>query len=1320
MQYQPPIKGRIPKKKPIIPDLNQGVESVVNLVTDLNNLKTELLNTSSEVIITVNEKFQEIDNVIADVEETISSSVQTLQDAKEEVSAAIAEIKNGEQGEQGEPGVNADEQAIFDRLLSEVPKRIDLAEFEKTILAKVPKFNEKSFAKKIFESLPQNKASLKIITESIEIDPMSVIEKIMTLPLGKFKLKTENIEGLEQTMSAFRNQLGRGYLHGGGDTVVAGSGITIDSNPNGTKTINSTGGGGSPGGSNTQVQFNNSGVFGGVADFTWDSGTKTLSILGGGTTPVSFAVEGVYIGSDPNTNIAIVGPASGFSYIDFSVPNVDNDARIIVDHSAVNLAFHIGQSDEGSMSFFAGGGIGMNSNLSVTGTVNGLSLSQANITTTSDNGLTIATGGVSSGTGTGTALILTAGAGGSTSGDGGVLNINGGSVPAEGDGGDINVQLYPGATASATSHRGGNFNVYLSGGVSGGAAGLFRISTPNQGYGGILDFSNLTSDHVFSFPNKDGIVAMLSDVTGGSPGGSNGQIQYNNSGSFGGSSATITSGGTINIPTGQAYNYNGVNVITATTISGNYFFGPAGNLTTSGTNHTAVGAGALVAITSGGNSTAVGQNALHALTTGEANTAMGTNALGAVVAADNNIAFGRSAQQNNVSGSGNAALGRSALFLNTTGFYNTAVGFNALHDLDITANDGSGNNTAIGKSAGLGIVTGVSNTIIGANITVASSSLSNNIIIADGDGVIRLQFINTGKLTLGAYGAGTFTGTPTKALLVDASGNVIEGAISIGTVTAVSIATANGFSGSSTGGATPALTIIAGAITPTSVNGVVLSGSGTPSLAVTGTTAVSGTNTGDQTSVSGNAGTATALQNARTIGGVSFNGTTNITVATATGGFTVSGGDLAIGANNLTITGSVGATGARVTKGWFTDLEMTNLPSVGGTALTTTIAKLNLLTSAAGTTGTTTTNIVFSTSPVLITPNLGTPTTLVGTNISGTAASLTAGAVTNATFTTALTVNGGTLTLTANAANTSVLTIGAGAVSVSGSNTGDNAVNSSTTFVGTTSIALNRASASQALTGITSIDGSAATLTTPRTIGGVSFNGSTNITVSTATAGFTISGGTLTPATGSTTVAPITFASGTNLTSAVAGAEEFDGVQRYSTLDTTSGRGAVPVQQYFHLTATGGNISTIANYFGTTSNISLVASGYYEIEIVLYFLKNTAGTVTWTLTNSAAPTSQNIYYEMSPITGAVALPGTTSTMIVGQEYGNTTAAKAIVTGSLSTAVNHYARFKIFLQNGTGTSLKIQATCSAGTITPGINSYWFARRISPNNIGTFAA
>ena len=95
---------------------------------------------------------------------------------------------------------------------------------------------------------------------------------------------------------------------------------------------------------------------------------------------------------------------------------------------------------------------------------------------------------------------------------------------------------------------------------------------------------------------------------------------------------------------------------------------------------------------------------------------------------------------------------------------------------------------------------------------------------------------------------------------------------------------------------TPAITLTLGAITPTSVNGVVISGASTPTLAVTGTVTISGThsgnssgtNTGDQTTITGNAGTATALQTARTIGGVLFDGTANITVSTATGGFTVS------------------------------------------------------------------------------------------------------------------------------------------------------------------------------------------------------------------------------------------------------------------------------------------------------------------------------------------------------------------------------------------------------------------------------------------------
>jgi hypothetical protein len=175
----------------------------------------------------------------------------------------------------------------------------------------------------------------------------------------------------------------------------------------------------------------------------------------------------------------------------------------------------------------------------------------------------------------------------------------------------------------------------------------------------------------------------------------------------------------------------------------------------------------------------------------------------------------------------------------------------------------------------------------------------------------------------------------------------------------------------------------------------------------------------------------------------------------------------------------------------------------------------------------------------------------------------------------------------------------------------------------------------------------------------------------------------------------------------------------YGTTDTTSGRSSVGLFNQFQLKANGATISTIANFFGANSNIALVADGYYDIEITLYYLKTTAGTVTWTLTNSAAPTTQNIYYEMSPITGIVAPPGTASTMLTGQAV-NATAAYSFVTGSLTTAVNHFARFRIQLDNGTGTSLLIRATSSAGTITPLAGSIWTARRLNTTNNGTYVA
>ena len=203
------------------------------------------------------------------------------------------------------------------------------------------------------------------------------------------------------------------------------------------------------------------------------------------------------------------------------------------------------------------------------------------------------------------------------------------------------------------------------------------------------------------------------------------------------------------------------------------------------------------------------------------------------------------------------------------------------------------------------------------------------------------------------------------------------------------------------------------------------------------------------------------------------------------------------------------------------------------------------------------------------------------------------------------------------------------------------------------------------------------------------------------------------------TLAPLYFKAGSPMTVAETGAMEFDGVSLFYTINASQGRGQVPVEQMVSLTAAGSAITTIANFFGTSKNPVLVPSALYEIEIYLLFLKGTAGTVTLTLNNSAAPNWQNVDFEMSPVTGIVAPPGT-ATPLKGQLVADATAALAITTASLTDAVNHYMRVKMRINDNTGTNLQIQATVGTGQITPLKGSFWRLRRLSLTDTGNFAA
>ena len=217
--------------------------------------------------------------------------------------------------------------------------------------------------------------------------------------------------------------------------------------------------------------------------------------------------------------------------------------------------------------------------------------------------------------------------------------------------------------------------------------------------------------------------------------------------------------------------------------------------------------------------------------------------------------------------------------------------------------------------------------------------------------------------------------------------------------------------------------------------------------------------------------------------------------------------------------------------------------------------------------------------------------------------------------------------------------------------------------------------------------------------------------------------------TASVGTAPLKITAGIVLGTPEQGVIEVDtaATMAYFTGNTTNGRGFVPNIQTFRLAvnaATG--ITTIANFFGTNSNIPLVSGGFYEIDIYAIGLKSTtAGAVTWSFINTAAPTRMIIDYEQSPLTGIAVVP--TATPAVANiypkgVYTSILATQTIVTGSLSASATHWFKFKILLNNATGTSLKIQMTAATGNavVTPQAGSVWFAKRLPSNNVGVFAA
>jgi hypothetical protein len=185
--------------------------------------------------------------------------------------------------------------------------------------------------------------------------------------------------------------------------------------------------------------------------------------------------------------------------------------------------------------------------------------------------------------------------------------------------------------------------------------------------------------------------------------------------------------------------------------------------------------------------------------------------------------------------------------------------------------------------------------------------------------------------------------------------------------------------------------------------------------------------------------------------------------------------------------------------------------------------------------------------------------------------------------------------------------------------------------------------------------------------------------------------------------------SGSLLTTAEVGATEFDGSSLYFTTNTTStGRGQVVARQIRRLAANGSAIGpTIADYFGATSSINLPAAGVFEIEYFLYFTKTTAGTVTFTLTASSAPTGIFGTFIGAPATGVGS--GAPQSGYTGAQAAATAAFPA--TASLTTAVNHTYTIRAQVITNAATTFKVQVTSSLGSVTPLAGSFYAVRQVA---------
>lgn len=184
-----------------------------------------------------------------------------LETSLENADALAEKHRNLQKGDQGEPGQKGDSVYTQEELLPYIqyvlktvldniptPKDGNPGEPGATPILGVHYFTPEHRAQMVSEVLRQIRQPKDGQTPVIDLGAVTshVVEEITSKKL----LKKDHIDGLVPEIESYRSQLaGKHYgkdtwARGGGDTVKAGTNVTITANPDGTKSINAPSAGG--------------------------------------------------------------------------------------------------------------------------------------------------------------------------------------------------------------------------------------------------------------------------------------------------------------------------------------------------------------------------------------------------------------------------------------------------------------------------------------------------------------------------------------------------------------------------------------------------------------------------------------------------------------------------------------------------------------------------------------------------------------------------------------------------------------------------------------------------------------------------------------------------------------------------------------------------------------------------------------------------------------------------------------------------------------------------------------------------------------------